>query len=251
VPGTLSNQVKFKWHWDIKFLLLVCAVLPLTISAIFWQLDRAGQKREILRQLDEGMASAPVSLESLPASPQNYTQVIVEGRWAEQVFLLDNRTRYGRVGYEVVGLIERTNDVPVLVNRGWIAAGNDRSVLPEIDISPGNHRVEGYLYRSTQKPIVFAEQQWSGKWPERIQVIDFELMQQRLSGDLYPSVVRISPESPLAYQADWHVERKGPGMHIGYAIQWTLISLLIVIMCLFVNSNLKDWLKQRRRNRNQ
>jgi cytochrome oxidase assembly protein ShyY1 len=250
VPGTLSNRVKFQWQWDFKFLLLVCAVLPLTISAIFWQLDRAAQKREILRQLDEGLASPPVLLETLPDSDrvQNYTQVIVEGHWTEQVFLLDNRTRYGRVGYEVVGVLERETGAPVLVNRGWVAAGNDRSVLPEIDIPPGSHRVEGYLYRSAQTPIVFAEQQWTGEWPERIQVIDFDLLTDRLEREPYPFVVRISAESPLAYQADWVIEREGPGMHIGYAMQWMLISLTIVIMCLFVNSNLKDWLKYRKQN---
>ncbi|MFX4227341.1 MAG: SURF1 family protein [Porticoccaceae bacterium] len=244
----MTTAVKFEWQWDFKFLLLVCAVLPLTVSAMFWQLDRAEQKSEMLRQLDEGLASPPVLLEQVAEDAQNYTQVIVEGRWSESVFLLDNRTRNGRVGYEVVGLFEREESVPVLVNRGWVPAGNDRSVLPEIDIPPGNHRVEGYLYRSVQKPIVFAEQQWSGSWPERAQIIDLELMSERLQKELYPFVVRISPESPLAYQADWRIEREGPGMHIGYAVQWALISLTIVIMSLFVNSNLRTWWKHRKQN---
>lgn len=244
----MTTAVKFEWQWDFKFLLLVCAVLPLTVSAMFWQLDRAEQKREMLQQLDEGLAHPPVLLEEVAEDARNYTRVIVEGSWAEPVFLLDNRTRNGRVGYEVVGLIEREGSTPVLVNRGWVPAGNDRSVLPEIEIPPGNHRVEGYLYRSVQKPIVFAEQQWSGSWPERTQIIDFELMAGRLQQELYPFVVRISPESPLAYQADWRVERKGPGMHIGYAVQWALISLTIVIMSLFVNSNLRAWWKHRKKN---
>ncbi|MEQ8958534.1 MAG: SURF1 family protein, partial [Coleofasciculus sp. C2-GNP5-27] len=124
----MTTAVKFEWQWDFKFLLLVCAVLPLTVSAMFWQLDRAEQKSEMLRQLDEGLASPPVLLEQVAEDAQNYTQVIVEGRWSESVFLLDNRTRNGRVGYEVVGLIEREESVPVLVNRGWVPAGNDRSV---------------------------------------------------------------------------------------------------------------------------
>jgi len=244
----VTKAVKFEWQWDFKFLLLVCAVLPLTMSAMFWQLDRAEQKRQMLSQLDEGLASPRVPLEAVAENAQNYTQVIVEGRWLEPIFLLDNRTRNGRVGYEVVGLIDREERAPVLVNRGWVPAGNDRSVLPEIDIPPGNHLVEGYLYRSAQKPIVFAEQQWSGSWPERAQIIDFELMTERLEQELYPFLVRISPESPLAYQADWRIDRQGPGMHIGYAIQWFLISLTIVIMTLFVNSNLKGWWKHRKQN---
>lgn len=225
-------------------MLLVCAVLPLTIAAGFWQLDRADQKRTALAQQEAGFAQSPQNLAEV-IDVANYVRVYIEGQWSEEVFLLDNRTRSGRVGYEVVSLVRTENLAPVLVNRGWIPAGNDRTVLPKVEQPLNGQRVEGYLYRATQKPIVFEEQVWTQTWPERAQVIDFELMQQRIGEELYPFVLRIDRQSPLAFQADWKIERDGPGMHIGYAFQWFAMALTIVIMTVFANSNLWKWWKGR------
>ena len=188
-----------------------------------------------------------VELSTLSAEQiRNYSKVYMDGEWSEALFLLDNRVRAGRVGYEVVGLLRSDNMPPILVNRGWVDGGQDRNQLPEIEPLFGTHRVEGYLYKSAQKPLVLAEQQWAGSYPERLQVIDFDLLQQRLGEELFPSVIRISAESPLAFRADWAIERKGPGMHIGYAAQWFLMSLTVIVMSVFANSNLWQWLKHRK-----
>ena len=239
--------MRFQWRPIPQFLILVCAVLPLTIAAGFWQLDRAEQKRTALALQDQGAARPAVNLLAVPeAASRNYLQVFVEGEWSEELFLLDNRIRSGRVGYEVVGVLESRGLKPVLVNRGWIDGGRDRSKIPEVEALFGQHRIEGYLYRATQKPIVLAGQQWSNRFPEKLQVIDFDLLEQRLEKSLYPSVVRISAESPLAFRADWIIERKGPGMHLGYAVQWFLMALTVSIMSLFANSNLWQWFQYRR-----
>lgn len=248
----MTEPVKFKWQPLPKFLILVCAVLPLTVAAGFWQLDRAEQKRTALALQDEGAARPAINLAGLSETDaRNYFKVYVDGEWLEEWFLLDNRIRAGRVGYEVVGLLKSPGLKPLLVNRGWIDGGQDRSTLPKIDSNYGKHRVEGYLYKSVQKPIVLAEQQWLNQFPERLQVIDFELLERRLAMELYPSVLRISAESPLAFQADWKIERKGPGMHIGYAVQWFLMALTVMIMTVFANSNLWAWIQYKRSQANE
>ena len=243
----MNNPVRFQWCWNPKFLLLVCAVLPLTIFAGFWQLDRAEQKRLNLARQDFARTQPAVNLQSEGIDPaQNYLRVFAEGEWSEELFLLDNRMRSSRVGYEVVGILRVPELPPILVNRGWVQAGADRNVLPQIDRPLGMHTVEGYLYRSVQKPIVLAEQVWQQAWPERLQVIDFDLIEARLGEKLYPSVLRINNESPLALRADWVIKRKGPAMHIGYAVQWFLMALTIFIMTIFANSNLCKWLRSRK-----
>lgn len=243
----MTESVQFQWKPIPKFLLLVCAVLPLTFAAGFWQLDRAEQKRVALEQQDRGAAQPAVDLTTLDENElQNYTKVFIRGEWSDELFLLDNRIRSGRVGYEVVGVIRVNGLKPVLVNRGWVDGGQDRSVMPKIERTFGMHQVEGYLYKATQKPIVLAEQLWSGSYPERLQVIDFGLLEKRLEESLYPSVLRISSESPLAFRADWVIERKGPGMHIGYAVQWFLMAITVFIMTIFANSNLWKWLQYKR-----
>jgi len=242
---SMTNSVPLKWHWNLWFTLLVLAVLPVTISAGFWQLGRADEKQASLAQLNASLAKAPVALKELDVAAENFRRVKLEGEWAEPLFLLDNRTRSGRVGYEVIGLFEETSGQQVLVNRGWIAAGNDRSKLPLIERPVGNQPVTGYLYMSLQ-PVVFEQQSWVQEWPERIQAIDLPLIEQRLATTLYPYVVRIDAESPIAYLADWRVEAKGPAMHMGYAVQWFAMSLTVMILFLFANSNLWAWLKAKR-----
>lgn len=243
----MSEVVKFQWQLMPGFLLLVCAVLPLTIAAGFWQLDRAEQKRTALQLQDEAAALPPVLLTGLDEiAKSNYTKVYLDGQWSEAIFMLDNRVRSGRAGYEVLGVLRSPGLPAVMVNRGWVDGGLDRNLMPEVEPLFGTHRVEGYLYRSAQKPIVLAEQQWSGEYPERLQAIDYNLLEQRVGEELYPWTLRINPESPLAFRADWKIERKGPGMHIGYAVQWFLMSFTVILMSLFANSNLWLWLKHRK-----
>jgi len=37
-----------------------------------------------------------------------------------------------------------------------------------------------------------------------------------------------------------------PSKHTGYAVQWFAMALVLLIMAVIANSNLADWLKQRR-----
>jgi len=239
----LAETKKFEWHLQPKFLLLVCAVLPITISAGFWQLDRAQYKIDILQQQDFSSEKPSVELTALEEL-ENYVRVHIDGRWSDEVFLLDNRVRSGRVGYEVIGIFRADNLPAVLVNRGWVDGGFDRSILPSIDIPVGRQRIKASLYRSEQDQLVLADQLWSNSWPERIQALDFDLIEQRIGETVFASALRIDAESPVAYRADWLVERDGPEMHWGYAAQWFLMSFTLVVMTIFASSNLWEWLKQ-------
>lgn len=241
----MTESVTFKWHWNLWFTLLVVAVLPITISAGFWQLGRADEKTASLAKLEASLSMAPVSLDAIESQPENYRRVQLQGEWLEPVFLLDNRTHSSRVGYEVIGLYSDKSGHQILVNRGWIPAGQDRSRLPEVDRPIGNQPLSGYLYKSSQ-PMVFAQEAWTGQWPERIQSLDIPWLEQQMGKKLYPFVLRIDAESPIAYLADWRVEAKGPAMHIGYAVQWFAMSLTVVILFLFANSNIWAWLKAKR-----
>ena len=247
----MNPPLQFQWQPNVKFLLLVAAVVPLTIFAGFWQLDRAQQKRDLLALQDRAVAMAPVPVQSLEpeaGDDLNYRQVRVAGNWRPEVFLQENRIRAGRVGYEVIAVIEIPGYPLIAVNRGWIQAGRDRTQLPEYGQPQGVADIGGYLYRSPTKSMVLEEQTWAGDWPERLQVVDFELMQARLEQPLFPYLVRIDEAEPLALQAGWTISRKGPGMHIGYAMQWFLMGATVLIMTLFANSNLGRWLRSRKKS---
>ena len=51
---------------------------------------------------------------------------------------------------------------------------------------------------------------------------------------------------PGALETGWQVVNVVPGMHTGYAVQWSALSMALLILTLFANSNLGAVLKHRK-----
>ena len=75
---TLVVSRAFQLQLDWKSLLLTAVMLPILVSLGFWQLDRADQKRELLRQFEVRQQLAPEQVVSLN-SYDNYRPVIAIG----------------------------------------------------------------------------------------------------------------------------------------------------------------------------
>src|SRR5205814_634871 len=123
------------------------AFIALAISLGNWQARRAEEKLELGRLLDEGAKGPVLSVSSvrLDASAVERRRVSARGRFvARAVLLLDNKVLHGAAGYHVLTplKLEGGEDVHVLVNRGWIAAG-DRSRLPAVPTPEAVQTIEG------------------------------------------------------------------------------------------------------------
>lgn len=102
-----SSYKKWRFKTDWRSTLLTALLLPLLVSLGFWQLSRAEEKRGILETVAQRHAMAPVLAETLDAlSPaqRQYRQVILNGAWLDQSFLLDNQVQHGHVGYQVLSV---------------------------------------------------------------------------------------------------------------------------------------------------
>src|SRR5712692_1841932 len=102
--------------WPLALALAACAA---GIALGNWQSRRAEEKRALGARLEQ------VSVQG----------VFVAGR----TVLLDNKTRRGRVGYEVVTPLKLGDSMHVLVNRGWI----ERERISELRTPAGEVRIEG------------------------------------------------------------------------------------------------------------
>lgn len=117
-----------------------------------WQLQRRAWKLGVLAQIERGEAAPPVPL---PADPQPYTKVFVEGRLREDLTAL-----YGvevrptpsgpTLGARLLTPLERPGADPVIVDRGWVPTDPPRP----IPAGPDPVRVEGYV-RAPEKPLTF------------------------------------------------------------------------------------------------
>ena len=256
-----QQSILFHWQWNKKILGFALIFFPLMLSLGFWQLDRAEQKQAILTAQKLRMGVEAVDFASLVADADNqFTNVVVtDVANDERVFLVDNKVRHGRPGYEVLMPLKNSvggSEQWLLVNRGWLAGGADRSVLPPVPVLEAGP-ISGYLYRSQGKGIVLKDQAWAkNEWPLVIQAIDIEKISAHLAVDIYPYLLRVVESSAIDYERSseesavletgWQVVNALPEKSIAYAFQWFAMALALLILTVFANSNLAEILRTRK-----
>jgi len=258
-----SPKETFQWRWNWKVLAFTVFFLPVTLSAGFWQLHRAEEKRDILATQGALQSSPPVMFSSLRAGieaasdggeehlAQRYLRVIAVGELhPKQVFLIDNRVQGGRPGYEVLlpmKVVLSTGETTwLMVNRGWLAGGLDRSQLPVIPAMLEGSKVSGYLYKPLGKPLMLADDPWPDKvTPLVIQHFEQMKLEAYLGASVYPYMLRLEENHPGSLRVDWVIVSAQPEKHTAYAVQWFAMALALVILTVFANSNIAGYFTRR------
>lgn len=208
-------------------------LLTVFIAGLFaglgrWQLNRADEKREMietqLRRAAEPVVELPARLED-PVEWRYRKVRFAATPLAARQFLLDNQTREGRVGFNVLTAFKAADGGLVLVDRGWIPLGADRSDPPEVSISEIPMQLEGSIYVPYGKPFALGGiDDGEFGWPRIIQFLDFETLGRRLGAPLRPFIVRLAPSSPHGYLRTWRITSVSPDKHLAYAFQWFALS---------------------------
>lgn len=246
----MTGRLAFDFEWRITLFTLL--LLPLLISLGFWQLQRAEEKAALALAFERQQASPPAPLTSLvgaPAAELAYRPVVLRGRYiAGRDLLLDNRTRGGRYGNEVLSVFELENGSLALVNRGWLPADPARRVLPEVPAVPGESlTVTGSVYVAPGEPYLLADQPLAEAWPQRIQAVEMDKVAALLDEPLFPYPVRVNAGEPGALQADWQVINASPARHRGYAVQWFSMAAVLALLYLLRSTNLWQMMRDSRR----
>lgn len=206
--------------------------LPLLLWLGFWQLGRAEEKIAQQERWDT------LNPEEWPLSGQaNEGQpVIITGHYvSSRQWLLDNRTRDGRAGYEVLTLLEPTEGPPVVVNRGWVAGMRNREDLPEVYVSSGILRLEARVAEWPSPPVIGAVKQQAG-WPKRVQSLTHEAAAETSAEPVSELFLRLADEQqPGALRADWPPSLTGASTHYGYAAQWFGLAVALVILSIIAS----------------
>ena len=206
-----------------------------------WQLDRAEEKRRLFRQYEASGSVAvltqPVADDQLEAS--RYQPMRLAGRYdAEHQFLLDVMVHKGQVGYHVLTPLRR-DGLAVLVNRGWVGANRDRSIVPDISIGADDREVSGLL-----APLPTAGLQLepdamdsSTPWPRRLTFPSAEDIRGQLDYEIAGYQLLLDPGAEGGFARDWRPELMGPENHLSYAVQW--FGLAIALFIIYIAVNLK------------
>lgn len=225
--------VNFRPGWLLT--LFVGVFLPLFLVLGVWQLNRAEQKTQLLEQIEAGQQT----VRTVPpnAEPQAYQRYRVPGRLdSEHIWLVDNRTHHGRVGYEVWAPL-LTDDGWYLASLGWIAGGVSRQQLPAVSVPDGERAWLGQ-WRPLSDAIVLAETPLTDRWPQVIQKIKPDAMAARMEREPPQGLLQLEAGQPGVGPVIWTPTVMSPQKHRGYALQWFAMATALALMYLYAGRRL-------------
>jgi surfeit locus 1 family protein len=127
-------------------------------------------------------------------------------------------------------------DLCILVDRGWVAAGSSRAVLPQVGTPPGEQMLEGIAVRPPRF-FEFGNATPAGPvW----QNVTIERFQAATGLALQPFLMR---QTSAAADGLTHIDERpdtGVNMHRGYAFQWFTFATLVVILYIALNFKRAD-----------
>lgn len=215
----------FRPGWRLT--VFVGVFLPLFVTLGCWQLNRADQKTQLVSRIEAGQSS----IESLTqrTEPTPYQRYTLTGHLVpDRVWLLDNRTHNGRVGYEVWAPLE-TDNAWYLVSLGWVAGTGSRQTLPKIELPAQDRRWTGQ-WRPLSDSIVLADTPLTDEWPQVVQRLQPGVMAERMDRNEPRGLLQLEAGQPGVGPVIWTPTVMLPERHRGYAVQWFAMAAVLLMM---------------------
>lgn len=205
--------------------------IALTVSLGNWQLNRAAEKLQLQERMEQRGNRSAIHLGTDPVQTADITYHKVEAAGEflpEDTVYVDNRIRGGVAGYELITPLRLNGGGRcVLVNRGWVAAGPDRSHLPEVRTPAGKLTVEGVALPGDQRVFELSKQVQSGRLWENVTVARYR---SAFGLELQPVILRAQNDLGDGLARDWPPPDVGIDRHRAYAAQWFAMALAILVL---------------------
>ncbi len=211
---------------------LIIATLALLITLGFWQLDRADEKRAIEDQVANANANIAELITDVDLlSEKEYYHVHLQGSYIkDKQFIYDNQIVDQIPGYYVLTpFVLKGNSRAILINRGFIPWNGRRDQIADIDIGADITEAKVQISKPVKR-IELKTDQIKPNFPVLIQALDLVKMSAIASLDFASIVGLLSPESENGFVRQWEPYTGSIERHIGYAIQWFLMALVLSII---------------------
>ena len=212
--------------------------ISLLVNLGLWQLSRAEHKQAIQTKLESNQQLGAIAFEQLETREVStltgqhvVTRVTpLTGKY----LLLDNQVFQGRVGYLALQLVQASNGQYVLLERGFVVAGNNRAVLPDVTWLTGPFDGEGRLYLRSNNPL--SEQLMNeSTQPMRIQNLNIQQLSTLWQLPIESFVLQPQIQGKgdgWPYAQPWNPVPMSAGKHVGYAVQWFGMAMALTILAL-------------------
>ncbi|MBS0484157.1 MAG: SURF1 family protein [Proteobacteria bacterium] len=230
------NVLNYRFEPKLWAILITIVFVIIFIELGKWQLSRAEEKNEKHEQLEQYAKQPAITLPATLVKLKDfqYREVEVSGEYLpEYTIYLDNKIHQGRAGYHVITPLKISNSpLHVVVNRGWISTGSDRSILPPIVEVKGELKVTGIAASPEIKTLDLSDKVVEGRiWD------NFNLQRyQEVTGlAMQPLMLLQKSDENDGLIRDWNRPDSGASKNIGYAVQWFSLAVTTVIIFIVLN----------------
>lgn len=219
----------------LKLSIVSVALFTILIYLGTWQMNRATYKKNITTIVQRKSQSLPVALSSLkdPNLQQDrFTTVAFAATFMNQfTFLLDNQMHQHKTGYRVITAAQILGSENwILIDRGWIASGNNRHDLPSIEPINGVKQLIGIINTIPSGLVLHKDKlSLTQAPPFVIQSLDYSLINKLLPQITFDFVVQLRSNSMTNYTIPELNFGNSVYKHWGYAVQWYLFAFLVVV----------------------
>lgn len=223
--------------WAVLLTLLLAAGM---VTAGFWQYGRGAQK-QALQALRLSAVSAPaqdlMTDSRLPPRGQS-RRVSLQGQYLpDTAVLLDNQPSKGRPGMHAWIAVQLADGRRVIVDRGWLPISASAAAPPA-----GPQAIEGQ-WKAVPQPAMRlgpAITSCQTPRPQRVTYPDDAARRCLFGADTLNGLLELDAAMPGGFERDWAasgVNEIPPSRHYGYAAQWWLFAVTLLV--LFIKIHLK------------
>ncbi|WP_086934300.1 SURF1 family protein [Agarilytica rhodophyticola] len=240
---TANQKLTFDFNW--KLTLSVVFLFPILLRLCFWQIERAEEKKVLAQQWKSQQTAQAIPLnEDVNFKNRRFVRVYASGKFLiKKYWLKENQIYNGQLGYNVIMPFASEDGEIVSVDRGWVLGSPRRDYVPTFETPANNVRITGVLVVPSDSKLIREAETRAKSWPHKILEVDIPILSRQSELELYPKLLRIDPDSPGALDVIWRPINASSAKHYGYAFQWGLMAVVLIIMYLFASTNLMQLLK--------
>lgn len=220
-------------------IVLTLLVVPALTSLGLWQLRRADEKRDLMMHAAQGQQHTLVLSAANAATLPRYQHVSVSGRYdSARQLLLDNMpSSKGEPGYRVLTPLVLADHSLLLVDRGWLAIGMNRSQLPAIEVSDAPRMVAGMIDELPRPGVRAGDAGISPhRWPQLLNFPTYAELKGLFGPGLQARILLLDANAPDGYERIRQIDVGfAPERHVGYAIQWFGMAFTVLIIFVVLN----------------
>ena len=218
---------------------LIIATFAFLLSLGFWQLDRADEKRGIEASIKKAnTGSVELIMEEESIQNKEYYEVRLKGKYlSDKQFVYDNQIVNQVVGYYVLTPFSLEGESKaIMINRGFIPWNGFREILADIVVGQDAREIKVVISKPVKRMELNSyEGLIYGNWGEEqfpvlIQSVDLPEMAEVASVELSRVIGLLDPSASDGFVREWKPYTGSIEKHIGYAVQWFLMALVLAII---------------------